>query len=100
MAWTGFRMVTLNELVALFPPESVAVQVTLLIPVENVEPLGGEQVIETCPESSLTVSYTVTASDDSGQVSITCSPPSGSTFSTGINSVTCTATDSGGNKAT
>ena len=47
-----------------------------------------------------TVSYTVTASDDSGQVSITCSPPSGSTFSTGTNSVTCTATDSGGNKAT
>src|SRR3989475_545425 len=47
-----------------------------------------------------TVSYTVTASDDSGQVSITCSPPSGSTFSTGTNSVTCTATDSRGNKAT
>src|SRR5439155_760787 len=36
-----------------------------------------------------TVSYTVTASDDSGQVSITCSSPSGSTFSTGTNSVTC-----------
>ena len=55
MAWTGFRTVTLNEPVALFPPESVAVQVTLLVPVENVEPLGGEQVIETCPESSLAV---------------------------------------------
>ena len=44
------------------------------------------------------VSYTVTATDDSGQVSVTCSPSSGSTFSIRTTSVSCTATDSGGNK--
>ncbi|TLX93464.1 MAG: HYR domain-containing protein, partial [Thaumarchaeota archaeon] len=50
--------------------------------------------------SGAPVSYTVKATDDSGQVSVACLPPSGSTFSIGTNSVTCTATDSGGNKAT
>jgi hypothetical protein len=35
-----------------------------------------------------------------GSVSVSCSPPSGSTFPLGTNSVTCTATDSHGNTAT
>lgn len=47
------------------------------------------------------VSYTATASDlVDGSVPITCTPPSGSTFSLGTTSVTCTASDSAGNAAT
>lgn len=43
------------------------------------------------------VNFTVTANDDSGNVSVVCNPPSGSTFPKGTTSVNCTATDAAGN---
>jgi alpha-tubulin suppressor-like RCC1 family protein len=43
------------------------------------------------------VLYTSTATDDSGAVSVTCSPGSGGTFPIGTTSVKCTATDPSGN---
>jgi uncharacterized repeat protein (TIGR03803 family) len=44
------------------------------------------------------VTYTVTASDDSGgPVVISCAPTSGSIFSNGVTTVTCTAADPSGN---
>lgn len=47
------------------------------------------------------VNYTATATDDTdGDVSVTCEPPSGSTFSTGTTTVNCSATDAAGNEAT
>ena len=48
-----------------------------------------------CGKSNVT--FTVTATDNSGQVTDACAPPSGSTFSRGITTVHCTATDSSGN---
>jgi predicted secreted hydrolase len=51
--------------------------------------------------SPTAVTYTVTATDNlDGNVPVSCSPPSGSTFAAGNTTVTCTATDSSGNKAT
>ena len=53
------------------------------------------------PNSDMaTVTYTVTASDNSGlPVTATCDPSSGSPFPLGDTDVTCTATDSSGNEA-
>jgi hypothetical protein len=49
---------------------------------------------------SQVVSYAVTATDNCGGVTITCTPPSGSTFAKGETPVTCTASDSSLNTAT
>lgn len=50
---------------------------------------------------SIHVRYTVTARDPGhGPVSVTCKPRSGSSFKLGRTKVTCSATDSSGNKAT
>ncbi len=46
------------------------------------------------------VSFTPTASDDTGVASIVCSPASGSTFPIGSTIVTCTASDAAGNTST
>ncbi len=51
--------------------------------------------------SGATVSYKANATDlVDGPVTTVCNPPSGSTFAYGNTTVTCTATDSHGNKAT
>ena len=49
--------------------------------------------------NSAAVSYNVTAADNSGSATVTCDPPSGSTFTIGTHQVTCTATDLAGNSA-
>jgi hypothetical protein len=44
------------------------------------------------------VTYAVTASDDQdGALPVSCTPPSGSVFAVGVTTVSCTATDAGGN---
>lgn len=49
-------------------------------------------------ENPIPVNFTVTATDNCADpVSIVCTPPSGSTFPIGTNTVTCIATDSCGN---
>jgi hypothetical protein len=48
-----------------------------------------------CGKSNVT--YTATAADNCTNVTVSCTPASGSTFVIGTNSVTCTATDSSGN---
>lgn len=55
-------------------------------------------VTSACDTNGGAVNFTVTATDNcSGPVSIVCTPPSGSVFPTGTNTVTCVATDSCGN---
>jgi hypothetical protein len=51
-------------------------------------------------QCSVVVNFTFTAADDSGSVTVTSSPGSGSTFPKGVTTVTGTATDSAGNTAT
>ena len=47
------------------------------------------------------VAYTVTATDNvSPSPTVSCVPPSGSTFPTGTSTVSCTATDAAGNRST
>jgi hypothetical protein len=46
------------------------------------------------------VSYAAPATDNCPGVTTVCTPPSGSTFPFGTTTVTCTATDASGNKAT
>src|SRR4030095_4620949 len=46
------------------------------------------------------VQYTVTATDNSGTVTVVMDPPSGGTFPLGTNTVTVTATDGSGNVTT
>jgi outer membrane murein-binding lipoprotein Lpp len=53
--------------------------------------------------SGAVVTYAVSATDpdnDTSTLTITCSPPSGSTFPAGVTTVTCTATDPAGNTIT
>ena len=47
-----------------------------------------------------TVAFVVSATDDTGPVVATCTPPSGSLFAIGTTLVTCTATDRAGNVGT
>ena len=49
--------------------------------------------------NSAAVTYTVTATDNSGTVDVSCDSPSGSSFPVGTTNVVCTATDLGGNVA-
>jgi hypothetical protein len=62
---------------------------------------ANQTVNESAPGSgSAIVSYTApTASDNCSGQSVTCNPPSGSSFSVGTTTVTCTATDASGNTA-
>lgn len=49
---------------------------------------------ESSPGSgSAIVTYDLTATDNSGSASVSCNPPSGSSFTVGTTPVTCTATD-------
>jgi YVTN family beta-propeller protein len=50
-------------------------------------------------QCSTTASYSVTTTDNCSGATITCTPPSGSTFPKGISTVSCIATDTAGNKA-
>ncbi|HYQ14904.1 MAG TPA: HYR domain-containing protein, partial [Polyangiaceae bacterium] len=48
--------------------------------------------------SGAVVTYVVTANDDQdGALAVSCTPPSGSVFAVGSTTVSCTATDAGGN---
>jgi hypothetical protein len=45
-------IVTLNEQVAVAPPASVAIQLTVVVPIAKVAPLGGEQETLGVPQLS------------------------------------------------
>jgi hypothetical protein len=49
--------------------------------------------------NSALVTYSVTATDNSGSPTVLCDPPSGSSFAVGTHPVNCTATDASGNTA-
>ena len=51
-----------------------------------------------CSRSQVT--FVATATDDCPGVTVTCNPPSGSTFPIGVSTVTCVATDAAGNTST
>ncbi|WP_168734685.1 HYR domain-containing protein [Deinococcus sp. KSM4-11] len=58
-------------------------------------------VTNTAANGQAIVNFTATANDAvSGPAPVTCTPPSGSTFNVGVNTVTCTAKDAAGNQAT
>lgn len=58
-------------------------------------------IIVSAPSASgVNVSFSPTVADNSGAVSVTCTPQSESLFPPGINTVACTAEDGCGNKAT
>ncbi|MBI5384937.1 MAG: HYR domain-containing protein [Verrucomicrobia bacterium] len=48
----------------------------------------------TCAKSNVT--FTATATDDCPPITVSCTPPSGSTFPVGVTTVTCMATDAAG----
>ena len=51
-------------------------------------------------QSNAVVTYTATATDNSGPVTVVCAPSSGTAFPVGVTTVTCTAIDGSGNSAT
>jgi autotransporter-associated beta strand protein len=55
--------------------------------------------IQTNAAGPVAVNWSATASDNCSGVSSACTPPSGSTFSPGVTTVSCTATDAAGNTA-
>lgn len=78
---------------------SVMIVVRDIIPPVLTPPLP--IVVGATGPSGATVTYTVTATDNTGgTVNLSCNPPSGSVFPVGVTTVTCTATDSTGNSAT
>lgn len=63
--------------------------------------LPGDMTVFSGGGSSTTVAYDASASDlVDGAVTVTCTPPSGSTFPVGDTLVTCSATDHAGNTST
>jgi HYR domain-containing protein len=63
--------------------------------------LPGATSVEATSPDGAAVTYTATASDSvSGDLSPSCAPQSGATFSIGSTTVECSATDAAGNKAT
>jgi hypothetical protein len=57
--------------------------------------------VEATSASGAVVTFAVSATDDTDpNPTVSCTPPSGSTFPIGTNTVTCTATDASGNIAT
>lgn len=57
--------------------------------------------VEAAGPSGAMVTYSASASDDSGtSPTVTCTPASGGTFALGTATVTCSATDAAGNRAT
>ena len=63
--------------------------------------LPGPTTAEATSASGAVVTYAATANDAAtGPATITCTPPSGSTFPIGSTTVTCTSTDPTGHKAT
>jgi uncharacterized protein YjbI with pentapeptide repeats len=85
---------------------SVAVTVQISVDVVDVDPpeltvpIGAVTVVADPLTGTAVVDYSdqISASDNvDGNVTITCDPPSGSTFATGETTVTCTASDDGPN---
>jgi hypothetical protein len=82
-------------------------QVTFTVTVNQVAPPDTEAPTFTSIPGPITtaatspagavVNYTITATDDSGTVNISCDHPSGSTFPPTTTTVNCTATDPAGN---
>jgi hypothetical protein len=63
--------------------------------------LPQDLTVEATSAAGAAVSYNATATDETDpQPSVSCTPPSGSTFPLGTTVVTCTATDSSGNQGT
>jgi hypothetical protein len=69
-----------------------------VLPVLNVKDVVVNEITGT--GTSAPITYPVSASDESGPVTIDCTPPDGSTFPVGVNTVSCTATDGDGNETT
>ncbi|KPJ64049.1 hypothetical protein AMK68_02510, partial [candidate division KD3-62 bacterium DG_56] len=74
-----------------------------LVTVNDTEPPSiscpGDMTVGTDPgECSAVVTYSCDAADNCPGESCSCNPPSGSTFSLGTTTVTCTATDAAGNE--
>src|SRR5262249_54710083 len=75
------------------------------IEVDGTAPLGtppANQTVEATSAAGAVATYTnATATDNvDGPVPATCTPASGSTFPLGVDTVTCSATDSSGNTGT
>jgi N-acetylneuraminic acid mutarotase len=51
----------------------------------------------TSPSGAI-VSFTASATDNSGSATVSCNPPSGSIFAIGVTTTTCSATDASGNR--
>ena len=63
--------------------------------------LPSDLAVEAGGPSGAAVAYSASATDDvDGPVAVTCVPTSGATFAIGTTTVTCSATDAGGNEAT
>jgi N-acetylneuraminic acid mutarotase len=62
---------------------------------------GGNQIRQATSSAGAIVTFTATANDSvDGPRPVTCNPPSGSQFSFGLTTVTCSASDTRGNTAT
>ena len=81
--------------------ESAALEVTIDTTGPSISVPQNLAPFEAKDPNGATVSYDATATDAvDGLVSVSCDPPSGSTFPIGTTTVTCTATDVAGNTST
>ncbi len=97
---TGFTAVAagFNHSVALRSPVAAPDTVPPVITTS-----GATAVNATGTSGGAVVTYQASATDDDPlhpNATVTCTPPSGSTFPIGVTTVTCTATDASGNTAT
>jgi hypothetical protein len=86
-------------------PSSIAVHVNAAPPppIDTTPPtlsLPASFTVEATSASGAVATYTASASDNGQAVTVSCNPPSGSTFGFGATAVTCSATDASNNTAT
>jgi hypothetical protein len=77
-------------------PRAIAVRIDRTAPVVTAP---GPMTANATSPGGAVVTFSVSATDNSGAASVTCSHASGSTFPPGVTTVTCTAADLAGNDA-
>jgi hypothetical protein len=79
---------------------SFTVTVTLVDVTPPILTLPGNLALDTATPAGAVATFAASAEDAvDGPVAVTCAPPSGSTFTVGATTVTCTASDAAGNAA-
>ena len=92
---------TVNCMVTSFNGREASDSFTVTV-VDDEDPvlsLPGDMQVQASGPDGATITYTASATDNSGSATVSCAPTSGSTFALGTTTVNCSATDPSNNSA-